>query len=587
MSILLKDRGREQDKVSWLLLSKRFMNPASFLVALTVLNLVFISSAPVYCETKKVSVAVVCLEFPDISHRNSLDEIRKKVIDDVDRFYKEVSYGKLSITGEVFGWYMMPVPSINFNVGQWGAPSEDRNRLVNMALQVAQQNTLNASSYKYKVLVYSSDVVGFAISNLGVTSQGETSDWRTFAHELTHLLGLPDLYSYEKAAEYEFSSVFAGSWDIMSNSQSQLMCAWSRIKMGWIEPSQLVIFRGSLLHDSVILSLLELGQGILAMRLETYVWYGQPYYFVEVHQDMRVASERRILYGGVLVTYIDETKKGGEGIVSVIDAHPSSSNDITYELFDACFDLWGEGKVPVCFIPGQSVAIVLLSKTGSSYKIGLMTEQEGKQALEAHNAIRVANSSIQKAKDEFRVEGLDKAKNTLDLAVLRYAEEQFKDSIQLAGASKALADEATIPKIYYEVKQGIETTNNKLNQALLRKFGSAQAAAKPVEAAKALDDAKKALKATEFELALTYLGKCNDLLSEAEQIENAYTQAERNLLIGISVAISLLALSIIFLRRRRRRPASPLQPPEANHVKHTAKSTPYSETRQTKVNSNP
>ena len=161
-----------------------------------------------------------------------------------DSFYEHVSYGQLSVSGEVYGWYMMTIPLSKFDVCRWGSPSQDRRGLVSSAFYTLNDKGVKLTG-QYTFFVFSGQVWGFALSQEKVTVQNERYDWGTYAHELGHTLGLPDLYSYQAAESGQYSSTYAGSWDIMSTSSAESMCAWSKIKLGWIKQDQIVTLAGN------------------------------------------------------------------------------------------------------------------------------------------------------------------------------------------------------------------------------------------------------------------------------------------------------------------------------------------------------
>lgn len=506
--------------------------PALVLILVLVLTQIILATTPTQAQApKQLSITVICFEFPDVSHSATIETIRKTAIDQVNTFYQEASYGQFSITGQIYGWYMMPAPLSKFDVCKWGSPSEACSRLLQVAQSVADNNKVSIGAYTF--FVFSGSVWGFAHSTLRISVQNEKHAWYTYAHELGHIIGLLDLYSYGEARTGGDSSIFAGSWDLMSVSSSGTMCAWSRIKTGWIQKNQITTLD---MTSSVTISPLQLGKGILAARIE-YTYSVVRYYLVEVRQGY-----------GVLITDIDETRAGGEGIVRVMDAHPESK-----ALSDACLNLYIYTATPVYFNPYRTMAIILLDKIGDDYKITLGTIDSGEKALEAHKNLQSAKSSINKAQSEIRIEGLDQANSTLDRAMSSYQEGRFADSSLLAQNAKTLADKATIPKIYYEAKQMIETTENRFKMLSARKFESSEAVAKRDDATTMLSKSRDAFKSLQFESTLTDLTYCNSLISEAERLEQDFQTRKSVTTSTTSAAIVIVAVSISLLLFAKRR----------------------------------
>jgi len=487
---------------------------------------------------------VICFEFPDVPHSTSIQTIKNTAIDQVNKFYQDVSYGQLSIEGEIYGWYMMPMALRQFDVCRWATPSGESQRLVETALSVAPHHFATLSP-SYTFLVFSGAVWGFAYPTLRITVQNEKHSWSTYAHELGHIIGLPDLYSYGEARTGGDSSIFAGSWDLMSVPSSGTMCAWSRMKAGWIQKNQ--IAKGEM-GSSVTISPLELGKEMLVARIE-YSYSAVRYYLVEV----------RLGYG-VLITDIDEKEQGGYGIVKVIDAHPESKT-----LSDACFNIWEKGSrepngsffysghLPVYINPYRTFAIVILARIGDSYKISLTTTEIAERALKAHDAMQSADSAIQKAQTEIRIEGLDQANSTLDQAITNYQQGKFTEATLIAENAKTLAEKATIPKTYYEAKQAIETTGKSLTDALARKPESQEATAKLEEAAAALGEAKKAFQSLQFHLVLVHIENCKSRILEAQQLENNFQTRRAEIIISV---LAIAAIALVALARRRKKTTS-------------------------------
>jgi len=507
------------------------------------LCIVFISLAvpPTRAEAQpeQLSITVVCLEFPDARHSTSIETVKWTAIDRVNQFYLEVSYGQLSVVGEVYGWFMMPAPLSKFDVTRWDSPSEAWYRLVQVALSVAEGNKVRVSGYTF--LVFSGPVWGQALPNLRISVQNEKHQWGVYAHELGHILGLPDLYSYEKASKDEPSSIFVGSWDIMSSSSSGQMCVWSRIKLGWIPKTQISTIDLDSRGTIVTISPLEEGKGILAMKIRE--WYDIRYYLVEVR-----------LGHGVLITNINEGKRGGYGIVTVIDARPSSTT-----LHDACFDLW-EHQPSAYSNTQYNIGIIILSKVRSNYNVLYTTASTAMEAVQVHEAIMAANLSIQRARQETRLEGLEEAKSALQQSVTMYETATFKESLRLAEKARKLADEAVIPKIYYEAKDRLARIGKDLEQIQAKKYEATEAIEKRSEATARLEQAKTAFKSLDFQNTMRLLEESSRLISEAERTEAEFQERKRleqiTTIVAVAVATVTLVAAVTWMRKKRRLSAS-------------------------------
>lgn len=520
-----------------------------FLLLFFTLATPIIASGQTYAQSQaaigQISLAVGCLEFPDANHTVSVETIRREVVDQVVRFYKEQSYGRLTITGDVYGWYMMPIRLSELNVRRfWNGSSEDRVRLVDEAIQVLQQNGVRKQHYTYLVLVFSGSDWNTAWSqnNRKATVQSEKHLWGTYAHELGHLLGLPDLYDYERDKRGVFSDNFVGPWDIMSTSRyasSIGFCSWSRIRLGWISDNQIsrVSFALTARNISAVISPLERGEGTLVLKVNT---QSHPYFLVEAREEH-----------GILITYIDETKKGGEGIVKVVDSYTGSVGDLKSLTIDVCFDLWGREN-PVYLNFENDFAVVILRKTSHNYTVMFAPIEEGKKALEAHKGILEANVTIQKARQEFKLEGLEQATTVFHQATAQYEDARFTDSLRLADDARALAAKATLPRIYYEIEGELERTSNRLAGTIIHPLAGllTNVYQKREEAVRELERAKKAFQQFDLEMVSAHLRRCNELMTEIEQTQKE--AQDWNVPVVSAVGLLLIATVVAIAYRKHR-----------------------------------
>jgi immune inhibitor A len=179
-------------------------------------------------------------------------------------YYAEVSYNKLTVTGEVFGWFRAPRPKTYYTNGQNGFGSYPQNaqKLVEDVVALANP-TVNFAPYDndgngvIEAIVIIAAGSGaeqtgnpndiwshkWAISPLtvdGVRVQGyfmapEDGRVGVMSHELGHLLlGQPDLY------DTDYSSRGTGNWDLMAggswnnggNTPAHPV-AYVKAKVGW------------------------------------------------------------------------------------------------------------------------------------------------------------------------------------------------------------------------------------------------------------------------------------------------------------------------------------------------------------------
>jgi hypothetical protein len=115
--------------------------------------------------------------------------------------------------------------------------------------------------------------------------------WTVLAHELGHVLGLPDLYATAGAGA---ESLYAGPWDPMSQPLGQNLLAWHALSLGWLGAANVACVRAGTTREAR-LTPLETGGGLKALLLPQ----GQSLVVVEARR--RVGLDAGLCADGVLV----------------------------------------------------------------------------------------------------------------------------------------------------------------------------------------------------------------------------------------------------------------------------------------------
>jgi len=222
---------------------------------------------------------LILIEFSNVPHyplheRDYFDSILFGGNPSVRDYYNEVSYGKFTfVKAGILGWY---TSSCN------GLKEKSRDEIVREAFRSASKDrSFDFASYdvngdhilttdELTILIctsgYSSEHPMGAYHNWrlrgmkiltwdGMILSGEHSalqewqPWMVYAHELGHSLLLPDLYDYTR------KSRGIGVYDLMGlgnldGTNGHQFSAWSKIKLGWIEPTIVTKDGFYVVHDS-------------------------------------------------------------------------------------------------------------------------------------------------------------------------------------------------------------------------------------------------------------------------------------------------------------------------------------------------
>jgi M6 family metalloprotease-like protein len=123
-----------------------------------------------------------------------------------------------------------------------------------------------------------------------------------WCHEFAHLLGLPDLYGRD-----EKTNPNVGLWDLMARgswggdppgSSPSHLCAWSKIKLGWIDENAIQIVEQGSKAESLLGSE---NASTMAIKIPT----SKTYYLLEYREGKGFDV---FLPSGILILFVDERR---------------------------------------------------------------------------------------------------------------------------------------------------------------------------------------------------------------------------------------------------------------------------------------
>lgn len=252
-------------------------------------------------------------------------------------FYKEISYSKLDVTGEVkgqggptSGWFRAPRPKSYYTDGQFGLEGYPNNaqKCVEDVIDLAApfvnfaQYDNSGDGYVEALIVICAGTGGEVTGNgadfwshkWGITPKTvdgvkvskyfmapEDGRVGVMAHELAHLLcGLPDLY------DTDYSSRGTGNWDLMAGGSwnnggltPAHPTAWCKVKCGWVNPT--VVFNGA---QNVTLRPYNVNQDIIKVPIGSAA--SKEYFLLSNRQ--KVGFDSHLPGEGLIIEHIDDLK---------------------------------------------------------------------------------------------------------------------------------------------------------------------------------------------------------------------------------------------------------------------------------------
>jgi M6 family metalloprotease-like protein len=322
-------------------------------------------------------------------------------------YYKENSYGRLTLTGTVTSWLTSSRTMSYYGADSGDFPNiDDENgnifELAREAVQLADPSVnyanfdQNSDGYVDNLIVIhagdgqessssANDIWShqWEIQPAQTTSDSgkkaehyalfaEESPVGVIAHEFGHVLGLPDMYDYTYSGQ-----VFVGNWALMDSgswngapagSRPSHMISWSKMQLGFITPAEredvgINEVKNVTIIPTHLQTLPSGSKRVAVINISTGI-----YYTVEVRNNTVSTNnpfDQALPDSGVLITFCndsatEETFYGRPGVCVVQNAKPSDpSKD------HAPFDL-GTGEVSEFDDPDRNVKVRILSKNASN-----------------------------------------------------------------------------------------------------------------------------------------------------------------------------------------------------------------------------
>lgn len=184
--------------------------------------------------TGEKRVLVILVNFQDNATQPfTVEQARDVTFNQSSNYYREVSYGQTWLTGDVYGWFTIPMSSTSCDLAA----------IANYAQQAATNAGASLSSYDHQVYAFPKNACSWAGSgslgaNPGQVWINNTYTVNTVAHELGHNFGLFHSQSLDCGAQTiggtcttnEYGDVF----DIMGGGASAHINLFQKERLGWV-----------------------------------------------------------------------------------------------------------------------------------------------------------------------------------------------------------------------------------------------------------------------------------------------------------------------------------------------------------------
>jgi len=365
-------------------------------------------ATPVATPTGAVEKGIILLvEFPDVKHDVTRNFVTERFFDRLNRYVQEMSYGKLSIGGQVTGkWYKMPDSISQYRISSRNL-EVDKSRvrkLIDDSLDAVDRD-VDFSKYSFSVIFMGAKLQDYGMIGLcgypgmlgwgsdavlktksgqgvkgGVAIFSYQAHLGTLFHDVAHILGgvkdgkrmVPCLYDHDLQAKagdmretFIDSIINMGFWDTLSchyykrDMPPPGISSWTRMRLNWIDPSRVKVVKPGEKTEILLGPLEDKSSETPVVKIpisET------TYYLIENRQP--IGFDKNLPGSGVLIMYADDSIpecRHGRAPVKLIDADPK----VPY-LEGAAFDM---GKRDSFHDEKNGIHIKLLKKSGDTYKI--------------------------------------------------------------------------------------------------------------------------------------------------------------------------------------------------------------------------
>jgi M6 family metalloprotease-like protein len=403
---------------------------------------------------------LLLVEFPDMKHTMTSDQVYQNVFPKLNQYYTEVSYNQTWIVGTITpSWKMLQRPTNYYDVARVTGLGFQNGRHIQFLKDaiLVWDSEVDYRQYDYvfvagpanSVWGYTDFQVDIAKTDDGVfitaaTAQTETQGWDVYAHEFAHLsLGLPDLYSYEIAftgpADFRQAAVYVGPWDLMSRANIRPQIgAWGKIHVGWIPGNRTMELFSSQQAAVTVNPLEKPTSGIQAI-----VVYLTPTTSFIVENREQMGFDSVLPDKGILISYVDEGKYWRtNGPVVVQDAHPDSGP--RWQLLHPTYDIGPQAKSLYTNQTFNLAVEVLDRFPNGSYVVAVGKPDSMDIAKAAYLKLNEANSAVQEASETGRTQGLGQAKAALGEAWRHFSGGDFKLAQDLAEQAIVTANAVTV-----------------------------------------------------------------------------------------------------------------------------------------------
>ena len=365
--------------------------------------------APQAPRCKVLKGLIIRAGFADVARPVPVSFLERRFFDQLNRYVRQVSYGKFCIGGDVTKRsYKLPQRIARYRISDRNLKVDPRRneKLVIETVNMAAKD-YPIADYDFLAIVLEAKTQEYGMVGLcAYPSHGENYNERinrgthhripyksgvavfsyqaplgTLFHDISHILAgrdkngkriLPHLYDNTLQSQpgpmmevFRKSQINAGYWDPLSCHHIRRgfpppgPLAWTKLKLGWIDAAKVKTVRPGETARIVLGPLEDGASDVLVIRIPI---SKDTYYLVENRQ--KIGVDRMLPSAGVLITFADDRIR--RALNRKAPAKLMNANPDVPDLNGAAFDIGGNESFAD---PKNGFRIKLLSKVDRSYEI--------------------------------------------------------------------------------------------------------------------------------------------------------------------------------------------------------------------------
>jgi M6 family metalloprotease-like protein len=334
---------------------------------------------------------VIAAYFSDVNYTMSIGQLKQSFFTGLQNYYGEISYGKVTVEGDAYGWYKLPYDQAHYgknclSINDADCSGQDNSWEIAQDVVPQAEKDVNFANYDYFVFIHSGDgqeSSGVTDEIWSVTYMGGISIPTTtkslfqfsvvseleadgavslgvWCHEFAHLLNIPDLFNTNTGQPIlgPWSIMDKGTWNgAPPGSSPAHLIAWGKIQLGFVSGSMLAMADPGVTSTFTIdpTEVASNNVHVVEIPLGTASSNPSEYYLVEARAN--IGFDAALPNFGVLISLVNNNAVVGP--IHIMDGHPSVPG-----LNDA---VWDVGQTFTDTANGLSVSIT--GKVGNSYQV--------------------------------------------------------------------------------------------------------------------------------------------------------------------------------------------------------------------------